>query len=153
MESMAEGDLTVPEHTRRADMRYRGQSFELTVEADSLEKLEDRFHAAHERRYGYRMEEEAVELVNLRLISTVPVEKPELDEPDPTSEASAGKRKANFDGEWVEVPVLDREKMGQGSEVAGPAIVEFRESTCVVRPSWSGKVDGIGTLLLENNDE
>jgi N-methylhydantoinase A len=153
MESMAEGDLTVPEHTRRADLRYRGQSFELTVEADSLEKLEDRFHAAHERRYGYRMEEEAVELVNLRLISTVPVEKPELDEPDPTSEASAGKRKANFDGEWVEVPVLDREKMGQGSEVAGPAIVEFRESTCVVRPSWSGKVDGIGTLVLENNDE
>ena len=153
MESMAEGDLTVPEHTRRADLRYRGQSFELTVEADSLEKLEDSFHAAHERRYGYRMEEEAVELVNLRLISTVPVEKPELDEPDPTSEASAGKRKANFDGEWVEVPVLDREKMGQGSEVAGPAIVEFRESTCVVRPSWSGKVDGIGTLLLENNDE
>ena len=56
-----------PEYTRRADLRYRGQSFELTVEADSLEKLEERFHAAHEQRYGYRMEDEPVELVNLRL--------------------------------------------------------------------------------------
>lgn len=152
MQSMAERELDDPGHTRRADLRYRGQSFELTVEADSLEKLEDRFHAAHERRYGYRMEEEAVELVNLRLISTVPVEKPELDEPEPTDEATAGVREANFDGEWMEVPVLDRDKMGQGSEVAGPAIVEFRESTCVVRPGWSGKVDAIGTLVLEKSD-
>ena len=52
------------------------------MEADSLEKLEHRFHAAHEQRYGYRMEDEAVELVNVRLISTVPVEKPELTEPE-----------------------------------------------------------------------
>jgi N-methylhydantoinase A len=152
MESMAEKDLDDPGHTRRADLRYRGQSFELTVEADSLEKLEDRFHAAHERRYGYRMEEEAVELVNLRLVSTVAVEKPELDEPEPADEVTAGVRDANFDGEWVEVPVLDRDNMGQGSEVEGPALVEFRESTCVVRPGWSGKVDAIGTLVLEKRD-
>jgi N-methylhydantoinase A len=152
MESMAEKDLDDPGHTRRADLRYRGQSFELTVEADSLEKLEDRFHAAHERRYGYRMEEEAVELVNLRLVSTVAVEKPELDEPEPADEVTAGVREANFDGEWVEVTVLDRDNMGQGSEVEGPAIVEFRESTCVVRPGWSGKVDAIGTLVLEKRD-
>jgi N-methylhydantoinase A len=38
MEGSAEGDLDAPEHTRRADLRYGGQSFELTVEADSLEK-------------------------------------------------------------------------------------------------------------------
>jgi N-methylhydantoinase A len=152
MESTAEVDLTDPEHTRRADLRYRGQSFELTVEADSLENLEDRFHAAHEQRYGYRMEDEAVELVNLRLISTVPVEKPELSEPEASGDAGSGEREANFDGKWMEVPVFDREKMGEGSEVEGPAIVEFRESTCVVRPGWSGKVDGVGTLVLEKND-
>jgi N-methylhydantoinase A len=149
MEGAAEGALDGPEHTRRADLRYRGQSFELTVEADALEKLEDRFHAAHERRYGYRMEDEVVELVNLRLISTLPIEKPGLDEPGPEGDAAAGDREANFDGEWLTVPVLDRERMGEGSEVEGPAVVEFRESTCVVRPGWSGKVDGVGTLVLE----
>jgi len=152
MEAAAEGDLDAPEHTRRADLRYRGQSFELTVEADPFENLEHRFHQAHERRYGYRMEDEAVELVNLRLISTVPVEKPELTEPEVRDDAEAGERKANFDGEWMEVPVLDREQMGERSEVEGPAIVEFKESTCVVRPRWRGVVDGVGTLVLEKDD-
>ena len=153
MESTAVGDLENPEHTRRADLRYRGQSFELTVEADSLEKLEERFHAAHEQRYGYRMDDEAVELVNLRLIATVPVDKPEPEEPDQgEGEAESGRREANFDGEWQEVPVMDREKMGKGSEVIGPAIVEFKESTCVVRPGWRGTVDGAGTLVLEKKE-
>jgi N-methylhydantoinase A len=153
MEGTAVGDLEDPEHTRRADLRYRGQSFELTVEADSLEKLEERFHAAHEQRYGYRMDDEAVELVNLRLIATVPVDKPKPEEPEQgEGEAESGRREANFDGEWQEAPVLDREKMGKGFEVVGPAIVEFKESTCVVRPGWQGAVDGAGTLVLEKKE-
>jgi N-methylhydantoinase A len=151
MEETASGDLDGPEHTRRADLRYGGQSFEITVDAGSFEELEDRFHAAHEQRYGYRMDDERTELVNLRLISTVPVEKPELGEPKPEGAAQAGERKANFDGEWLEVAVLNRERMGAGSEVAGPAIVEFKESTCVVRPGWRGTVDGVGTLILERS--
>jgi N-methylhydantoinase A len=150
MEEEATGDLAGPECTRRADLRYRGQSFELTVEADSLEKLEERFHASHEQRYGYRMEDESVELVNLRLIATVPVEKPELEEPEGEEEGAEGDpRQANFDGEWQEVLVFDRERMGEGSEVSDPAIVEFKESTCVVRPGWRGVVDGVGNLILE----
>jgi N-methylhydantoinase A len=119
------------------------------VEADSLEKLEERFHEAHEQRYGYRMDDESVELVNVRLVATMPVEKPEPEEPSAEGDAESGRREANFDGEWQETPILDRELMGKGSEVAGPAIVEFRESTCVVRPGWRGAVDGVGTLVLE----
>jgi N-methylhydantoinase A len=152
MESAAANDLEGPQYTRRADLRYRGQSFELTVEAErplEVEKLEERFHAAHEQRYGYRMEDEPVELVNLRLIATVAVDKPELEEPDREGDPERGRREANFDGEWIEVPVLDRELMGRGSEVEGPAVVEFKESTCVVKPGWRGAVDGVGTLVLE----
>jgi N-methylhydantoinase A len=152
MESTAAKDLERPEYTRRADLRYRGQSFELTVEAErplEVEKLEECFHTAHERRYGYRMDDESVELVNVRLIATVPVEKPEMDEPSVEGDAESGRRESNFDGEWIEVPVLDRERMGEGSKVEGPAIVEFKESTCVVRPGWRGAVDGVGTLVLE----
>jgi N-methylhydantoinase A len=152
MENAAADDLENPDYQRRADLRYAGQSFELTVEADSLEKLEERFHAAHEGRYGYRMEDEPVELVNLRLVATVPAEKPPLDEPAPPGEPEVGSREANFDGGWKETPILDRENMGEGSEVEGPAIVEFRESTCVVRPGWRGAVDGVGNLVLEKED-
>jgi len=153
MESTAAGHLNSPEFHRRADLRYRGQSFELMVNADNLDELEERFHTAHERRYGYRMEEELVELVNLRLTATVPVEKPELREPKPEGDAETGHREANFDGEWKEVPVLIRDRMGAGSEVEGPAVVEFAESTCVVRPDWRGVVDEVGNLILEKSDE
>ena len=150
MEAAASEDLKGPGFARRADLRYKGQSFELTVETGALEDLEGRFHVAHEQRYGYGIEDESVELVNLRLVATVPVEKPELDEPAPEGEAEVGRREANFDeGTWEEISVLDRERMGRGSEVSGPAIVEFKESTCVVRPGWSGKVDDVGTLILE----
>jgi N-methylhydantoinase A len=59
---------------RRADLRYRGQAFELAVPADDLGALDDRFQAEHERRHGYRMEGEPVELVNLRVAALVPTE-------------------------------------------------------------------------------
>ncbi len=152
MEHTAAEHLEDPNFTRRADLRYAGQSFELTVDADDLDSLDNRFHESHERRYGYRMDEESVELVNLRLIATVPVDKPKLEEPKPENDADTGRREANFDGDWMEVPVLDREQMGVGSEVEGPAIVEFAESTCVVRPGWGGKVDDVGTLILERGE-
>ena len=152
MEEAAAGDLDGPGFARRADLRYRGQSFELTVEAGGLDDLAGRFHEAHERRYGYRMEGEGVELVNLRLVATVPVEKPALEENPASEEPERGRRSTSFDdggASRVEVPVLDRERMGEGSEVSGPAIVEFGEATCVVRPGWRGRVDGVGTLVLE----
>lgn len=149
MERTAAMQLDSPEFQRRADLRYRGQSFELTVQAGGVQELAERFHAAHEERYGYRMEEEPVEVVNLRLTATVAGERPQLHEREPWGEARSGYRKANFGGEWVQTPVWDRTVMGVGSEVVGPAVVEFPEATCVVRPDWLGVVDSVGTLVLE----
>ena len=80
------------------------------------------------------------------------VEKPALEEGSASGEAETGRRGASFDdgdGSRVEVPVLDRGRMGRGSEVSGPTIVELGETTCVVKPGWRGRVDGVGTLVLE----
>jgi N-methylhydantoinase A len=149
MEKAAREELSDPELRRAADLRYRGQSFELTVDADDLDELEERFHAAHEQRYGYRMDEEEIERVNARLIATLPVEAPELHEEAAEGEPERGERRVNFDGDWVEATVLHRDALGAGSEVSGPAIVEFREATCVVRPGWAGRIDEAGSLVLE----
>jgi N-methylhydantoinase A len=150
MEQRARSDLSGPSFRRRADLRYQGQSFELSVEADDLAALAARFHDAHERRYGYRMEDEPVELVNVRLVASVPGRRPVLREGPPKHLAvEAGHRKVNFDGDWMEVQVLDRRRMGTGSKVDGPTIVEFAEATCVVRPDWRGDIDEVGTLVLE----
>jgi N-methylhydantoinase A len=134
---------------RLADLRYQGQSFELTVEAEDLEALPARFHAEHERRYGYRMDGEAVELVNLRLVATVPRVKPDLSEAPPRREQSPTRRRARLDDGWQEIDVYDRAALGLGSELQGPAVVEFVESTLLVRPGWRAMVDEVGTLSLE----
>jgi N-methylhydantoinase A len=134
---------------RLADLRYRGQSFELTVDAEDLERLPARFSAEHERRYGYRMEDEVVELVNLRLVATVPRDKPDLSEAAPGQRGSPSRRRARLDDGWQEIDVHERATLGAGSELQGPAVVEFAESTLLLRPGWRATVDGIGTLNLE----
>ncbi|HEX8103347.1 MAG TPA: hydantoinase/oxoprolinase family protein [Solirubrobacteraceae bacterium] len=149
LEREAAAALPGAELTRRADARYRRQAFELTVEAGDPEALAERFQAAHEQRYGYAMPDEPVELVNLRLVAIAPVEKPALREDPAAGAAVTGRRRVHAAGEWQQVDVLDRERMGAGSEVAGPAIVEFPEATCYVRTGWRGRIDGAGTLVLE----
>jgi N-methylhydantoinase A len=152
LEARGREDLDEPQLTRAADLRYRGQSFELTVDAGDPDELVARFHDAHEQRYGYRMEEETVELVNARVTATVAIEKPALEEARAQGDGRAGRRRASFDGEWTEVDVLDRTKMGAGAEVSGPALVELPEATCVVAAGWSGRIDDAGSLVLERGD-
>jgi N-methylhydantoinase A len=152
LEERAREDLDDPSLARAADLRYRGQSFELTVDADEPDQLAARFHDAHEQRYGYRMEEEAVELVNVRVTATVAVDKPALEEDAAEGDGRARRRRASFEEEWTEVDVFDRTQMGAGSEVSGPALVELPEATCVVAPGWSGRVDEAGSLILERSD-
>ena len=95
------------------------------------------------------MEDEVVELVNLRLVATVPREEPELSEASSRRDGSPRRRRACVDGGWRELDVYDRGALGVGSELQGPAVVEFAESTLLVRPGWRATVDEIGTLNLE----
>ncbi|WP_028061307.1 hydantoinase/oxoprolinase family protein [Candidatus Solirubrobacter pratensis] len=151
LEREAREALHDPQITRRADLRYRRQAFELTVDGDDLDALAERLHDAHERRYGYAMPEEPVELVALRLVAIEPVVKPPLREPTGRGDAVCSRREVHIEGEWRTVDVLGRDRMGSGSTVVGPAIVEFAEATCLVRPGWRGEVDPAGTLVLERD--
>ncbi len=147
LEERARKDLDGCLLRRRADLRYGGQAFELTIDVDDPCRLASAFEAAHERRYGYRMEGDPVEIVSVRLIASVPSEKLELREARATA-GRGGSRAVNVDGEWTQVGVFERPALGVGSEVEGPAIVHFAEATCVVRPGWHGSVDEAGALVL-----
>jgi len=156
LEAAARADLDAPTTQRLADLRYAGQSFELTVPGSTAAQLEPAFHAGHERRYGHRIDDEPVEIVNLRLVATLPGARPDLFEPVAVAGgAVVGRREVLVDGGLVHAAVLDRTRMGRGSRVPGPAVVEFPEATCLVRPGWSGVVDDFGTLVLtrESADE
>jgi N-methylhydantoinase A len=137
---------------RRADLRYRGQSFELTIDA-SDDDLAERFHGAHERRYGYRMDGEPVEVVCVRVIATVPADA-SVPSPQGTTRNEATPpetRTVNFGGEWLEAGVFPGDALGPGAHVHGPAVVELEEATCVVPPGWAGVADDAGALVLERH--
>ena len=138
-----------PDLARLADLRYQGQSYELTVAGETPAALVEAFHRAHLRRYGHREDDEPVEVVNVRLVATVAGQQPDVVEPDPPeADPHTGHRDVLLDGAWLRADVLDRDLMGRGSAVRAPAVVEFAEATCLVRPGWGGVVDPAGTLVL-----
>lgn len=126
---------------RLVDMRYGGENSELTVAAPlgmDQRGLIEAFHAAHDRTYGYRSEEEVVELINLRVIATghsaTPRVPSELTSPPGPKIRSA--RLAYFGPAlgWVETNVVDRQSVtAQG--VPGPLIIEDYDCTTVVPPN------------------
>ncbi|MDQ5833233.1 MAG: hydantoinase/oxoprolinase family protein, partial [Actinomycetota bacterium] len=137
---------------RFADLRYAAQSHELTVEAHDLSDLRARFDEQHERRYGYALPDERVDVVSLRSVETIAVEAPDLPAAPARHTERPPRRRVNLDGDWIEVPVWQRSDMGVGSAVEGPAVVELAEATCVVRRQWKGTVDDSGTLVLRASD-
>ena len=136
---------------RRADLRYAGQQYELTVslpETVDRETVAERFHAAHERVRGYRLPGESIELVTLRATAVVAGEEPAITHEGTTREPRTW-REASVGDRFREVPVYDREGLPVGTSLDGPAICEGGESTVVVPPDWTGDVDERGTLELE----
>jgi N-methylhydantoinase A len=152
----ARDQLHEPEAELRAvfELRYRGQAFELAVEG-ALEPdpgdLREAFEARHEDRYGYRDEEQKLELVTLRVSATMPGADVSLDEAgDGDDELQRGRRTATLDGEEIELAVLRGGVGGirSGTAIEGPAVVELPESTLLVPPGWAGEVDDTGTIHL-----
>ncbi|MFC7213809.1 hydantoinase/oxoprolinase family protein [Saliphagus sp. GCM10025334] len=145
---------------RRADLRYAGQSFELEVRVDDsvdLATVRERFDAAHERAYGYRMDE-PIELVALGVTVRATREAPSIryeargegrDERD--DEDALDSRPVFFDGEPHKTTILARTTVAPGATVEGPSILEGEESTTVVPPGWSGSVGEDGELILERD--
>ena len=132
-----------------ADLRYSGQSFELTVPLErpfDAGALGAAFHAAHESAAGYRMDD-PVDLVTLRSTAVVERDPPAITH-DASGPAHTGDRAAVFDGDRVETAVYSRRGLPVGRSVEGPAIIEADESTTVLRPDWTATVAHDGTLRL-----
>lgn len=143
-------------HFQRAvDLRYAGQSFELTIDIDNIEsqaELRSLFKEAYTETYGYSMDD-PIELVNLRVTAVGEPPSVETTVDFPKTDARIGARKAMIDGSFVETPVFDRSKLSPGQTISGPAILEQDESTTLVLDNWSGIVRQNGTLELTKGDQ
>ncbi len=153
-------DVMVPR--RFLDVRYVGQSFELTVDCPSLtgrgdltRSIASEFYAAHLQRFGYADRALPVEVVNLRLKLELAVDKPIL-EPAPdsgraASHAAVGNVEVVFAEGSMDTTLYDRDRLQTGNRIAGPALLLQLDTTIVVPPGWAGEVDPYGNLLLEPN--
>jgi N-methylhydantoinase A len=155
-ESAAKGAITV---TRTVDARYVGQGFELTVpvpsgrlDAAALARVRASFDEIYAARYGYAQPREPVEVVTWKLSAVGGAPRVTLAKAASTPAAGGlkGRRRAYFPetGGWVDCPVYDRYKLAAGLQLAGPAIVEERESTSVLPPGVVATVDEYANLIV-----
>ena len=145
---------------QQADLRYVGQSTEVRVDApagpfgsDSLARLIENFHAAHERTYGYCYRgTQKIEIVNFAVSGFSIVDKPSLKKlPADTGDAEPtpkSTRPVYFERAFAETPVYDRDRLRPGTVLEGPTVIEEFGSTTVVFPGQKVEVDPYGILVV-----
>ncbi|ETW93680.1 MAG: hypothetical protein ETSY1_38165 [Candidatus Entotheonella factor] len=148
-------------HERSLDIKYVGQGYTLNIPLTdmpigplAIKTLTQKFHERHESFYGFRADEEPVEMINLRLRATGMLNKntpaPQLPGARQPDAARLGEREA-----WVEASqslqrhaIYDRSRLTTGHVLTGPAIVEQIDSTTLIPPGWICTVDGHHHLIL-----
>ena len=144
------------------DVRYRGQSYELTVPLrlpythDHLTQAVNAFHALHHQRYGYAMPSERVEVVAVRVRGVGHVPRPAVPQLPPATipveAACIGRKPVWFRPDTPHEAVFyTRAKLQPGHQFSGPAVVVQFDSTVVVPPAWRARVDAWGMLCLEQH--
>ncbi|HJM50580.1 MAG TPA: hydantoinase/oxoprolinase family protein [Alphaproteobacteria bacterium] len=153
-------DRTELSVVRRFDMRYRGQGYELEVtlpEGDPaalVERVPALFIEVYEQVFSKSFPTEAVEIVNWKAEVSGPAPlgtgSYTLDVGAAGDQAVKGTRSAFVpdQGAFVDCPVYDRYALNAGDGFVGPALVEERESTCVIGQGDRIEVDGHGNLIV-----
>lgn len=146
LERKAQRDLPEGAAKRFADLRYAGQSYELTVPWKG-ERTAEAFHKLHEKIYGFCDKTRATETVTLRVRAVANVARLNPRRKSATAGA-ASERKIWIEGRWRRAFAGSREAIPRG--LKGPALITDYGSTTLVPPGWSVHVDAFGNVLLKN---
>lgn len=145
-----------------ADMRYRGQSFEIEValepewltkkraDTQSLAAIGEAFNQQHLKLFGHSDAQAAMQIINLRLVITSPTARPDL-QMLPQSSADVIPQttvSAWVDGAQREVMVVRRDQLLAGQRFNGPAIVAQDDCTTCVPTGMQVNVDAFGNLII-----
>ncbi len=157
---ITEGEIQVE---RSVDGRFQGQLHEIQVPLPNdwsrmaVDDFIARFNAAYRELYHYVPDHTPIELLTWRARVSgrrKPLAPPALAAVDADiGSACKGQRHVWFSelGGFVDTPIYDRYRLGAGMGFAGPAIVEERESTIVVRPGMQAEVDAYANVHLYLN--
>ena len=141
------------EYERSADMRYKGQSFEIMVGLAGNGDSQEAFHRRYEETFGYRDPDTAIEVLQIRMLARVPnpvvgntfPSRPgESDMPAPVEN-----REVTYQGSLLTVPVYRRAQIPTGPRLSGPAALLQYDTTVFVTPGFAFRVDASGNLHAE----
>jgi N-methylhydantoinase A/oxoprolinase/acetone carboxylase beta subunit len=130
-----------------ADLRYRGQSYELNVPWSTAARAGAAFHKEHARIYGYSLPQLEVEVVTIRVRARGTSSKPRLVR-RPAQKGGAELRRVWAGGSWRRIPVRNREQLAPMPR-KGPVLILDYGSTTLVPPGWRYHVDRAGNLLIQ----
>ena len=158
-------DLAHARLARSADIRYKGQINEVEVpvpagplDAAALEQLVRDFHRRYETVYGQGagFHEARVEAVTYRVRASAVSGKPRIvaapeGDRTPSADARAGTRPVYWAelGDFEQTPVYWGERLMAGNVVPGPAIIQVPDTTIVVHPYQTARVDVYGNVLID----
>lgn len=133
------------------DLRYQGQNYELNVDlaeqdlTDGFAQARARFHAQHERIYGYSLKDRTIQLVNVRVTALGPMAV------DPWLKYPFSNMQPGQPAQWREVvlaaddirsvPVYRFSDLIPGQAIDSPAIIEYSGSTTFMPPGWQAELD------------
>ena len=134
---------------KSADLRYRGQGYELNLSFGS--DLLERFHAEHHRRYGYSSPQREVEIVTVRMRGRVasPEKLTNLKIEGRAGKLHTASAHVWFSGKKSKAQVLPREVLQIGKRYRGPAVITEYSATTVVPPGLAFYPDKAGNLVIE----
>jgi N-methylhydantoinase A len=144
--------------TRAADMRYLGQEHTVKTSIPSgdlagrLGEIRDRFDVLHQQTYAFVLPKVPTEFVNIHLTGFGRVPKPEvrsIPAANGLDQAKKGERMVNYDAHgWRRSAIYERERLGAGARLSGPAVIEEPAASTVVFPGQLVEVDRYGNLII-----
>lgn len=140
-----------------ADLRYRGQAFELMVpftegaiDEAALAGLCARFHELHRQRFSFDDPRETVELVTLRLSAIGRLGgMAGTAAPQPGAGGPVRTRPVHLNGRWAPTPVHEQDSLPAEATITGPAVVEQAYTTLLIPEGWCLRVSPSGDLVAK----
>lgn len=143
---------------RFADLRYKGQSYEITIRFTGILNTIESFHERHRQIYGYYDRSCDVEFVTLRVKVVKLLKKTSFKrlkhrgELNP-KDALLYTKEVYFEdeGNFYRCNVFNRKMLLAGDKIVGPALIEEPSSTTVIHPEWVGTVDDYGNIRVKKD--
>ncbi len=144
---LADGFLE-PEIQQYIDIRYKGQSYELTV--PYANGFLQTFHQKHQQFYSYSLADTDCEIVNLRVVAIGKTPGLTIQKHEPAYEPPkvSFMKKAYFNGAFQQFDIYNRNDLKPGHRLDKPSIIVSDDATVIVPNGYDTVIDDYTNIIL-----